>query len=284
MPRKDPITGQISAQAQQDLVSEGIENFELPKTVVTKIAKSALPDNAKLQKETILSLVKGSTVFINYLAATAHDVAQSKQHKSISASDVLRALELLEFGDLVETLQSELQVYRELAKTDKSKKGSANLASAQASTSASAPPTVTKKGGSGTGTGSVSANQQQSQQSATAPVKSTLKARIKKPKDAASASAQEVNQQHADRDDAAPESSVSEQHVENDGDGDSGDETVSDVEEHVEDDDGEGDSGEGISDEEQKDEQDRDQPGDMMQVEEEELRNDSRGVEERDGD
>jgi DNA polymerase epsilon subunit 3 len=26
-----------------------------------------MPDNAKLQKETVLSLVKGSTVFINYL-------------------------------------------------------------------------------------------------------------------------------------------------------------------------------------------------------------------------
>ncbi len=38
----------------------------------------------------------------------AHDVAQSKQNKSISASDVLKALELLEFGDLVEPLQSEL--------------------------------------------------------------------------------------------------------------------------------------------------------------------------------
>jgi len=85
MPRKDTNTGPISAQAQQDLVSEGIENFELPKSLVTKIAKSAvctflhrltrllltllvqIPDNAKLQKETVLSLVKGSTVFINYL-------------------------------------------------------------------------------------------------------------------------------------------------------------------------------------------------------------------------
>jgi hypothetical protein len=30
---------------------------------------SQLPENAKLQKETVLSLVKGSTVFINYLGA-----------------------------------------------------------------------------------------------------------------------------------------------------------------------------------------------------------------------
>ena len=28
-----------------------------------------IPDNAKLQKETVLSLVKGSTVFINYLGS-----------------------------------------------------------------------------------------------------------------------------------------------------------------------------------------------------------------------
>ena len=83
------VTGQISAKAQQDLVSEGIEHFELPKSIVAKIAKSAvrgvlgperhfgddaafdsqLPENAKLQKETALSLVKGSTVFINYLGA-----------------------------------------------------------------------------------------------------------------------------------------------------------------------------------------------------------------------
>ncbi|KAG1841914.1 histone-fold-containing protein [Suillus subalutaceus] len=119
MPRKDAGGGPISAQAQQDLVSEGIENFELPKSLVTKIAKSAMPDNAKLQKETVLSLVKGSTVFINYLA---HDVAMSKQHKSISASDVLKALEMIEFGDLVENLQNELQIYRDNTKGDKSRK------------------------------------------------------------------------------------------------------------------------------------------------------------------
>ncbi|KIJ19547.1 hypothetical protein PAXINDRAFT_8034 [Paxillus involutus ATCC 200175] len=122
MPRKDAGAGPISAQAQQDLVSEGIENFELPKSLVTKIAKSAIPENAKLQKETVLSLVKGSTVFINYLAATAHDVALSKQHKSISASDVLKALEMIEFGDLVDVLQTELQIYRDNTKGDKGRK------------------------------------------------------------------------------------------------------------------------------------------------------------------
>ncbi|KAF9042683.1 hypothetical protein BDP27DRAFT_1434968 [Rhodocollybia butyracea] len=127
MPRKEN-SGPLSAQQQQDLVSDGIDNFELPTSLVIKIAKSAVPDNTKLQKEAILSLVKGSTVFINYLAATqvilcpvyaASDVAQSKQHKSISASDVLKALELIELGDMVDPLTAELQVYRDQVKPDK---------------------------------------------------------------------------------------------------------------------------------------------------------------------
>ncbi|KAF6754821.1 histone-fold-containing protein, partial [Ephemerocybe angulata] len=120
MPRKEN-PGPISAQAQQELVSEGIENYELPKSIVMKIAKSALPEEARLTKETVLSLVKGSTVFINYLAATAHDVALSKQHKSISASDVLKALDLVDFGDLVDPLTEELKVYKDTAKSSTKK-------------------------------------------------------------------------------------------------------------------------------------------------------------------
>ena len=89
MPRRENANTPASAQAQQDAVSEGIENFELPRALVTRIAKSAVrcrfsyrymeqlfltlswqvPDNVKLQKDTVLSLVKGATVFINYLGA-----------------------------------------------------------------------------------------------------------------------------------------------------------------------------------------------------------------------
>ncbi|EMD31575.1 hypothetical protein CERSUDRAFT_127304 [Gelatoporia subvermispora B] len=126
MPRaKEAVqAASTSAQAQQELVSEGLENFELPRSLVTKIARSALPDNTKLQKDVVTSYVKASTVFINYLAATAHDVASSKQHKSVSASDILKALEMMEMGDMVDTLQKELQIYRDLQKADKHRRSS----------------------------------------------------------------------------------------------------------------------------------------------------------------
>ena len=42
MPRPIIYTGTITAQVQQNILSEGLENFELPKSVVMKIAKSAV--------------------------------------------------------------------------------------------------------------------------------------------------------------------------------------------------------------------------------------------------
>ncbi|GJE96039.1 hypothetical protein PsYK624_122320 [Phanerochaete sordida] len=152
MPRKDTGSAPlVTAQAQQDAGTDGIDAYELPKSLVTKIARSALPDSAKLQKETVLALMKGSTVFINYLAATAHDVALQKQHKSVSASDVLKALELLDLGDMTPKLQQELKAYRAHQKTDRRRgakgkaKDTSESASAKGKGKAKAPaaPTIT---------------------------------------------------------------------------------------------------------------------------------------------
>ncbi|EKM51031.1 uncharacterized protein PHACADRAFT_262974 [Phanerochaete carnosa HHB-10118-sp] len=155
MPRKDMGSGpSVSAQAQQDAASDGIDAYELPKSLVTKLARSAIPENAKLQKETVLALMKGSTVFINYLGA-AHDVASQKQHKSVSASDVLKALELLDLGDMMPKLQQELTAYRNNQKPDKRRGGAkgkakdaGESASAKAKGKAKAPvtPTITIPG------------------------------------------------------------------------------------------------------------------------------------------
>lgn len=39
---------------------------------------------------------------------SAHEVAESKQRKTIVAADVIKALEMIEFGDMTETLNNEL--------------------------------------------------------------------------------------------------------------------------------------------------------------------------------
>ncbi|KAI5896539.1 uncharacterized protein SCHCODRAFT_02615138 [Schizophyllum commune H4-8] len=106
----------LTAQNQQELISEGIENFELPKSVVTKIAKSAVREGSPCPAEcchaSIPSCIPSFPFLIHCILLSAHDLALQKAHKSVSASDVLKALEVLEFGDLVEPLNTELNIFR----------------------------------------------------------------------------------------------------------------------------------------------------------------------------
>jgi DNA polymerase epsilon subunit 3 len=84
-----PKKAQAAAESQADAAADsiganGIEAWELPKSLVTKIAKSAVGDTGapaaaafgnkaeppmptKFTKDATLSMVKGSTVFINYV-------------------------------------------------------------------------------------------------------------------------------------------------------------------------------------------------------------------------
>jgi hypothetical protein len=45
----------------------------------------------------------------DFMHTSAHDIAAQKQHKSVSASDVLKALEEVEMGDIIPKLQQDLQ-------------------------------------------------------------------------------------------------------------------------------------------------------------------------------
>lgn len=82
-PKEKAVNSGATTESQQTTPSDGIYNYELPRTLVAKIARASVrtsdllfmmsdkhtqvPDNCKFQKETILALLKGSTVFINCL-------------------------------------------------------------------------------------------------------------------------------------------------------------------------------------------------------------------------
>jgi len=83
-PKEKAVSAGVTAESQQNAAgSDGIYNYELPRSLVAKIARASVresgpvwisgdkhaqvPDNCKFQKETILALLKGSTVFINCL-------------------------------------------------------------------------------------------------------------------------------------------------------------------------------------------------------------------------
>ncbi|GFZ45492.1 hypothetical protein JCM24511_03218 [Saitozyma sp. JCM 24511] len=119
--------GPLSPAAQQQKAnSAGIADYELPKTSLTKLAKGSIPDNVKMQQDVVLALMRSSTVFISYLAAAAHDQALARSGKSITASDVIKAITELDFGpsdNLVPLLEHELAAYRTHVQAVKAAKG-----------------------------------------------------------------------------------------------------------------------------------------------------------------
>ncbi|KAG0226468.1 histone-fold-containing protein [Mortierella sp. GBAus27b] len=100
-------------------MSTSIEDNELPKAILTRIMKQALPDNTNIQANAKLAMAKSTTLFINYLASAANDVALGAGHKIVSGTHVLKALESLDMDDIVPRLTEELKAFQSIQKSRK---------------------------------------------------------------------------------------------------------------------------------------------------------------------
>ncbi|TVY85373.1 DNA polymerase epsilon subunit D [Lachnellula suecica] len=113
-------TGDEGTPAKDQPVRDGvnIEDLNLPKSIVTRLAKGVLPPNTQIQGNAMLAMTKSATVFVNYLASHANELAQQEGRKTLAVRDVFAALDDLEFPDWKERLQAELDKYTEI-QTDK---------------------------------------------------------------------------------------------------------------------------------------------------------------------
>jgi DNA polymerase epsilon subunit 3 len=57
-------------------------------------------------------MAESAKIFIHYLTATANDACRDAKRSTISADDVLRAVEDIEFADFVEPLQASLEGFK----------------------------------------------------------------------------------------------------------------------------------------------------------------------------
>jgi DNA polymerase epsilon subunit 3 len=62
-----------------------------------------------LLQDAVLACSEAGKLFIHYLTATANDTCREARRQTISADDVLTALEDLNFGELVEPLKAALE-------------------------------------------------------------------------------------------------------------------------------------------------------------------------------
>ncbi|KAJ3134485.1 hypothetical protein HDU90_005100 [Geranomyces variabilis] len=101
-----------------------IENLDLPRSIIGRVIKNALPEGAQIQKDAKAAMIKGCTgeyvkidsIFINYLTATALDVTKQGDRKSINANDIFRALSIIEFDQFLPTIKVAVAEFQQKAK------------------------------------------------------------------------------------------------------------------------------------------------------------------------
>ncbi|XP_072402546.1 DNA polymerase epsilon subunit 3-like [Diabrotica undecimpunctata] len=99
-------------------MAERLEDLNLPNNTVQKIIKEALPESVNIGKDARSALSRAASVFVLYVTSQASNEAQKNNRKTLIASDVLKALQELEFENFVEPLEEILKEY----KNSKSKK------------------------------------------------------------------------------------------------------------------------------------------------------------------
>uniref|UniRef100_L2FFK0 DNA polymerase epsilon subunit D n=1 Tax=Colletotrichum fructicola (strain Nara gc5) TaxID=1213859 RepID=L2FFK0_COLFN len=103
----DKKDSEKAPKEKADKDSLTIEDLNLPKSIITRLAKGVLPPQSQIQANAVLAMSKSATVFINYLAAHANQNTVNANKKTVSAEDVFKALEDIEFGFLREPLEQE---------------------------------------------------------------------------------------------------------------------------------------------------------------------------------
>lgn len=105
-------------------MAERPEDLNLPTAVITRIIKDAIPDGVNVSKEARLAISKAASVFVLYATSCSNNFALKGKRKTISANDVLSALEDMEFDQFVDPLKECLAAYKrgQQGKKDQKKK------------------------------------------------------------------------------------------------------------------------------------------------------------------
>ncbi|KAI8813898.1 histone-fold-containing protein [Cladochytrium replicatum] len=94
-----------------------LEELDMPRAVISRIIKGALPDNAQVQKEAKAAMSRAATVFMSYIGTIANEIAKERGRKSITPPDVFEAIEQAELANgLLPQVQELFNEYQTLTK------------------------------------------------------------------------------------------------------------------------------------------------------------------------
>lgn len=112
---------------------------DLPRAHVRRIVKARMLEVAAarfrdekrsrdlpIHRDALLAFSESAKIFIHYLSATANDICRESKRQTMSADDVMKAVEEIEFVELIDPLRSSLEGYRKANEIKKAEKRSIN--------------------------------------------------------------------------------------------------------------------------------------------------------------
>ncbi|KAK3932096.1 DNA polymerase epsilon subunit 3 [Frankliniella fusca] len=100
-------------------MAERVEDLNLPNAVVSRLIKDSLPDGVNVSKEARLALAKAASIFVLFLTSASNNVATKNNRKTISAQDVMLALQDTDFEGFIEPLRECLDNFKKAQKEKK---------------------------------------------------------------------------------------------------------------------------------------------------------------------
>ncbi|NP_001279492.1 DNA polymerase epsilon subunit 3 isoform X1 [Callorhinchus milii] len=93
-------------------MAERPEDLNLPNAVVTRIIKEALPEGVNVSKEARSAISRAASVFVLYATSCANNFAMKSKRKTLNATDVLAAMEEMEFERFITPLKDALEAFK----------------------------------------------------------------------------------------------------------------------------------------------------------------------------
>ncbi|KAL3322362.1 hypothetical protein AABB24_039806 [Solanum stoloniferum] len=95
-----------------DIVGRTKEDASLPKATMTKIIKEMLPPDVRVARDTQDLLIDCCVEFINLISSESNEVCNREERRTIAPEHVLKALEVLGFGEYIEEVYAAYEQHR----------------------------------------------------------------------------------------------------------------------------------------------------------------------------
>ncbi|CAN2390929.1 DNA polymerase epsilon subunit 3 [Pristimantis euphronides] len=93
-------------------MAERPEDLNLPNAVIMRIIKEALPEGVNVSKEARSAIARAASVFVLYATSCANNFAMKGKRKTLNVTDVMSAMEEMEFQRFLAPLKECLEAYR----------------------------------------------------------------------------------------------------------------------------------------------------------------------------